>query len=128
MSKKKVEKPKIEPLESGELFTIDFCSPVKDKVEICGPHVVVTPCSPLKTINCLPGIACFPLRCFPRSACFPILRGPGPCYPVIHCYPVMRCLPIVEESEKPFKIDELKAKIDGLKAEVEALKKKVGQT
>jgi len=119
--KTKLEKPKIEPLESNELFTIDFCSPVKDKVQICGPNIVLKPCSPLIDTTCLPEMLCLPHYSVP--ICQPLIQALY-CSPHWICSPVF-CPPRMGMPGIPGDINELSSKVDGLRAEVEALKSKI---
>ena len=94
------EKPKIELIQSNELFNVDFCAPVKDKVEICGPNIVVKPCQPIIGAKCLPEIIriCGPLIvCEPtKPVCEPIKPITEICAPSLVCGPHIRCGPWVE--------------------------------
>jgi len=110
-------KPTIERIDiDQQLFTLDFCSPVKDKVTLCGPNIVIRPCAPITKLKCLPEIMCSPIVV-------------GPCIPSIRCGPWVEgggiCGPAVEMPGKPIGevINELSTKIDVLTREVEALRK-----
>jgi hypothetical protein len=85
-------KPKIELVQSNPPFDIDFCGPVKDKVKICGPTIVVTPCQPVKEWKCLPEIKahCLPYDMMNWTICTPVMQQ-AYCIPSIKlCDPVMQ--------------------------------------
>jgi len=134
----KTAKPKIELVQSDTLFDIDFCAPVKDKVQICGPNVVVKPCKPIMDIKCLPEMigVCNPARvCIPMRHCLP---ETGSCFPM-RCFPTRVCPPIIRAAEEaicapswgpPIEIpieeliNQLNVKIEALTREVQALAKR----
>ena len=80
--KPKREKPKIEPLDLSFNLTVELCEPVKDKLKgfkICGPHIVIKPCEPVKLLVKGPGSV--PI-CVPRPLAAGTKPGPVPlCVP-----------------------------------------------
>ncbi len=117
MAEKKVEKPRIELLGSTKLYTIELCSPVKEKlnqIKICAPNIVIKPCSPIEKIKCVPSL---PGICLPKVVCAPTPCGPwveGP-------------IDLGDLVELPLaRIDEISAKVKELTARVDAISKKVG--
>jgi len=144
---KKVEKPKLELLETG-LATIELCNPIKDQlnqIKVCKPNIVVSLCNPVDRIKCIPDIpdyGCLPMIwCRPASWCIPETW----CRPKIWCRPLIAplialcppqvgpcgpwvegpCGPMVEVPSR--QIDEIAARVEKLTAEIEALKKKVSK-
>lgn len=134
LSEKKVEKPKIELLEATSLYTVELCSPIKEKInqiKICAPNIVFKPCSPIEKIKCVPslpmcaptvpvcppGIPEIPPRfCIPRIFC-----GPRGCVPWVAGpidWGAMVELPAARINEIATKVEELTARVDAISKRV----------
>ncbi|MEM3693270.1 MAG: hypothetical protein QXI39_04535 [Candidatus Bathyarchaeia archaeon] len=126
------EKPKIELLQSTGLYTVELCNPVKDqlnRIEVCKPNIVFTPCNPIERIKCIPDLQCLPIigPCLP-NICIPSIW----CQPIIWCRPTIICPPIIgggicsPSVEIPIpRLDEIAARFEQIANEVEALKRRV---
>ena len=88
------EKPKIEMVASRNMYTIELCNPIKEKInniKICGPNIEIKPCNPIAKVRCLPEISCLPIIAPAELFCGPVcppkieeaICGPtdGPCSP-----------------------------------------------
>ena len=116
------EKPKIELIESNEMYTVDLCEPVKqqiNKIELCKPSIVVKPCSPIEKIHCIPDV----MHCIPDLWCNPKI---GPCKPVFPCAPTIggKCGPWVVEIPRE-QYEDLVTKVGTLEKEVQELRKRL---
>jgi hypothetical protein len=150
LSREKEEKPKIELLQSSELFTVELCNPIKDQIEkikLCSPNVIAKPCSPLEKMKCIPEVICSPIvgPCLPQR-CLPVI-GPclpalwciprsGPCIPTIWCGPQTMCGPLygggvcgpsVQVPVPEPGLSEIASKVEKLAAEVADLKKRIAK-
>jgi hypothetical protein len=86
LTENKEEKPKVELVQSKEmtpLFTIEICEPVKeqlDKINFCGPNIVVKPCNPINEVKCIPDMA----KLIPDRGCQPVI------WKIVECEEAMK--------------------------------------
>ena len=89
MTENNEEKPKVELVQSKEmtpLFTIEICEPVKeqlDKINFCGPNIVVKPCNPIQELKCLPDVP----QLMPDRGCQPVIWSIADLTAPTHCMP-----------------------------------------
>jgi hypothetical protein len=106
-------KPKIEPLESSGLYTVELCKPLKeelDKIEVCAPKIEVKPCSPMEQAKCLPDIIPYlsgegkaeieslDQLMLGKKSCIPVCQPfTTQCQPQIECIP--ECQPFASQCQ-----------------------------